>query len=61
MRQVNPNEAFKGEYHNIMLWYDTNNTRFFQWNIKNSRLFETSHATSITTKHIIKMISNMTC
>ena len=34
---------------------------YFQWNIKHSQIFETSHAITITTKHTLKTISNMTC
>ena len=34
---------------------------FFEWHIKQSQLFETIHATTITTKHTFKTISNMTC
>ena len=30
---------------------------YFQWNIKQSQLIETSHATEITTKHTLKTIS----
>jgi hypothetical protein len=44
-----------------MLLYDKNNAWFFQWHIKHSQLFETSHATIITNKHIIKIISSMIC
>ena len=57
MRQINPNETFKGEYHYIMLWYDKRTHDFVQWHIKHSQDFDTSHDTSITTKHIIKIIS----
>ena len=61
MRQVNPNETFKGEHHKLCFSMIKTTHDFFQWHIKKSHLFETSHATSITTKHSIKITSNMTC
>ena len=61
MRQVNPNETFKGEYHKLCFAMIKTTHDSFQWRIKHSQLFETIHATSINNKHSIKMTSDMTC
>jgi hypothetical protein len=45
MHQVNPNKASK-EKTKIMIPNDKNNAWFFQRLIKQSQLFETSHATA---------------
>jgi hypothetical protein len=44
-----------------MLPNDKNNAWFFQRLIKQSQLFETSHAIAKITKHTIKKTSSMTC
>ena len=49
-----PNETFKGEYHKLCFDMIKTTHDSFQWHIKHSQLFGTSHATSITTKHRIK-------
>jgi hypothetical protein len=59
MCQVNPNKASK-EKTKIMLPNDKNNALFFQRLIKQSKLFETSHATEKITKHTIKKTSSTT-
>ena len=61
MRQVNPNEIFKGEYQKLCFGMIKTTHDFFQWHIKHSQLFETSHSTPIITMHIIKITSNMAC
>jgi hypothetical protein len=58
MRQVNPNKASRRKpnkcFHIIKTKHD-----FFQWLIKQSQSFETSHATAKITKHTIKTTSSM--
>jgi hypothetical protein len=58
MRQVNPNKASRTKpnkcFHIIKTMHD-----FFQRLIKQSQLFEISHATEKTTKNTIKMTSSM--
>jgi hypothetical protein len=41
--------------------YNKNNAWLFQRNIKQSQLFETSHATAKTSKRTIKIKLSMTC
>ena len=53
MRHVNPNETFKGEYHKLCFGMIKTTHDLFQWHIKHSQLFETSHATLINTKNRI--------
>ena len=61
MRQVNPNKTFAGEYKPLYMlpmlktMHETLNGTI------NTLIFETSHETTIYTKHIIKATSNMTC
>ena len=58
MRQVNAIKASK-ENTTILCLMETN--MILSWHIMQSQIFKTSHATAITTKHVIKITSNMTC